>query len=170
MSDSLQLYAGWPHQAPLSVEFSRQEYWSRLLFPAPGDCPDWGIEPTSLVSPALAKGFFTTPPSGKLEPFLGAPKLRHSLTDSFTQVKHRPNEVQGHTCVQSWPSRQPAQVQANFCLPGLFGLACPGSPGFFPKFLQPPLSFGLGNLTSEAGRPQMRTAQDFVNGKHGAPL
>ena len=88
----------------------------------------------------------------------------------FTQVKHRPNEVQGHTWVQSWPSRQPAQVQANFYLPGLFGLAFPSSPGFFPKFLQPPLSSGLGNLTSEAGRPQMRTAQDFVNGKHGPPL
>ena len=47
-------------QAPLSVEFSRQECWSGLPFPIPGDLPDPGIEPTSLVSPELAGGFFTT--------------------------------------------------------------------------------------------------------------
>ena len=42
------------HQAPLSVGFSRQEYWSGLLCPNPGDLPDPGIEPKSLMSPALA--------------------------------------------------------------------------------------------------------------------
>ncbi|ELR62335.1 hypothetical protein M91_01857, partial [Bos mutus] len=47
-------------QSPLSMEFSRQEYWSELPFPTPGDLPDPGIEPVSLVSPALASGFFTT--------------------------------------------------------------------------------------------------------------
>ncbi|ELR46456.1 hypothetical protein M91_05097, partial [Bos mutus] len=47
-------------QAPLSMEFSRQEYWSGLPFPPPGDLPNPGIEPMSLVSPALASGFFTT--------------------------------------------------------------------------------------------------------------
>ena len=44
-------------QAPLSMEFSRQEYWSSLPFPTPGDLPDPGIEPQSL---ALADRFFTT--------------------------------------------------------------------------------------------------------------
>ena len=39
------------HQAPLSMEFSRKEYWSGLPFPTPGDLPDPGIKPTSLVSP-----------------------------------------------------------------------------------------------------------------------
>ena len=53
------------HQTPLSMEFSRQEYWSGLPFPAPWDLPDPGIEPTSPVSPALAGGFFTTEPPGK---------------------------------------------------------------------------------------------------------
>ena len=53
------------HKAPLSMEFSRQEYWSRLPFPTPGDLPDPGIEPVSLVSSALAGGFFTTEPPGK---------------------------------------------------------------------------------------------------------
>ena len=37
------------HQAPPSMEFSRQEYWSGLLFPSPGDLPDTGIEPRSPV-------------------------------------------------------------------------------------------------------------------------
>jgi len=41
------------HQAPLSMEFSRQEYWSGLPCPPSGDLPDQGIEPTSLMSPAL---------------------------------------------------------------------------------------------------------------------
>ena len=49
------------HQAPLSV-FPRQEYWSGLPFSPPGDLPDPGIEPVSLMSPALAGGFFTTGP------------------------------------------------------------------------------------------------------------
>ena len=40
-------------QAPLSMEFFRQEYWSRLLFPPPGDLPNPGIKPTSATSPAL---------------------------------------------------------------------------------------------------------------------
>ena len=48
------------HQAPLSVEFPRQDYWSGLPFPTPGDYPDPGIEPKSLMSPALAGSFFTT--------------------------------------------------------------------------------------------------------------
>ena len=51
-------------QAPLSVEFSRQEYRSALPFPTPGHLPDPEIEPATLVSPALAGGFFTTGPPG----------------------------------------------------------------------------------------------------------
>ena len=50
------------HQAPLSLEFSRQEYWSGLPFPPPGDFPDPEIEPASPVPPALAGRFFTTEP------------------------------------------------------------------------------------------------------------
>ena len=47
-------------QAPLSVGLSRQEYWCGLPCPPPGDLPDPGIKPVSLVSPALAGVFFTT--------------------------------------------------------------------------------------------------------------
>ena len=45
---------------PLSMGCSRQEYWSGLPFPPPGDLTDPAIELTSLKSPALAGGFFTT--------------------------------------------------------------------------------------------------------------
>ena len=48
------------HQAPLSMGFYSQEYWSGLLFPAAGDLPKLGIKPKSLMSPALASEFFTT--------------------------------------------------------------------------------------------------------------
>ena len=48
------------HQAPLSMGFSRQEYWSGLTYLPPGDLPNPGIEPTSLMSSALVGGFFTT--------------------------------------------------------------------------------------------------------------
>ena len=47
-------------QAPLFMEFSGQEYWSRLPFSSPGYLPDLGIKPMSPASPALAGGFFTT--------------------------------------------------------------------------------------------------------------
>ena len=47
-------------QAPLSIGFSRQEYWSGLPCTAPGDLPNPGIEPMSLTSLAVAGGFFTT--------------------------------------------------------------------------------------------------------------
>ena len=52
-------------QAPLSMEYSRQEYWSGLPFSTPGDLPNRGIEPKLLKSPALADRFFTTGPPGK---------------------------------------------------------------------------------------------------------
>ena len=48
------------HKAPLSMGFSRQEYWSGLPCPPPADLPDPGIESPSLVSPELAGGFFTS--------------------------------------------------------------------------------------------------------------
>ena len=47
------------HHASLSMGFSRQEYWNRLSYPFPGDLPDPGIKPMSLMSPASAGRFFT---------------------------------------------------------------------------------------------------------------
>ena len=66
VSDPLQ-----PHQAPLSIEFSRQEYWSVLPFPSPGDLPNPGFKPRS---PALQADSLQSEPPGKpweceLEPY-----------------------------------------------------------------------------------------------------
>ena len=60
MTDSVTLWT--VDKAPLSMEFSRQEYWSGLLFPSPGDLPNPGIEPRSL---ALHADFLPSEPSGK---------------------------------------------------------------------------------------------------------
>ena len=57
-------------QTPLSMGFSRQEYWSELPHPPPGDLLDPGIEPASVVSPALAGGFFTTRNTFQIYPWL----------------------------------------------------------------------------------------------------
>ena len=59
------------HQAPLSTGLPRQEHWSGLPFPPPGDLPDLGIEP---ASPALAGGFFITEPPGNPYVTLGLMK------------------------------------------------------------------------------------------------
>ena len=53
------------HQAPLSMGFSRQECWSEFPCPPSGYIPDPGIQPESLISLALAGGFFTATPPGK---------------------------------------------------------------------------------------------------------
>ena len=58
MSDSGALWTV-ARQAPLSIGFSRQEYWSVLPCPPPEDLPNPGIKPTSLVSRALVREFFT---------------------------------------------------------------------------------------------------------------
>ena len=52
------------HQDSLLMEFSRQEYWSRLPFPSPGDLLDPGIKPTFLAPPTLAGGFYANVPPG----------------------------------------------------------------------------------------------------------
>ena len=53
------------HQAPVSMGFSKQEYWSGLPFSTPGDLPDPRIKPESLAPPAFAGRFFTTVSPGK---------------------------------------------------------------------------------------------------------
>ena len=65
MSDSAALWTV-ARQAPPSTGFSRQEYWSGLPCPSPGDLPNPGIEPVSLKSPALQAGSLPLAPPGKL--------------------------------------------------------------------------------------------------------
>ena len=62
-------------QALLSMGFSRQEYWCGVPSPSPGNLPDSGIEPRSLMRPALAGRFFTTSATWEA---LGKDELYHS--------------------------------------------------------------------------------------------
>ena len=66
-------------QASLSMEFPRQEYWSGLPFPPPGDLLNPGIELESPVSPALAGRFFTTGKTGLQRPFSQEAFTEHLL-------------------------------------------------------------------------------------------
>ena len=65
-------------QALLSMGFSKQEYWSGFSCPPPEDLPNPGIEPASLMSPALAGGFFTTELPEK--PLYGRETSKHSFS------------------------------------------------------------------------------------------
>ena len=58
-------------QVPLAMELSRQEYWSGLPFPPPGDLPDPEIKPKPLVFSALVGGFFTTNTTLEAQQYLG---------------------------------------------------------------------------------------------------
>ena len=79
MSDSFVTPWTVAYQAPLSMEFFRQECWSGLSCPTPGDLPDPGIKPASLVSPALTGGFFTIVP----KQIVGG-NLQHSAGSSWS--------------------------------------------------------------------------------------
>ena len=71
------------HQAPLSMGFSRQDYWSGLPCPPPGDLPNPGMEPASLMSPALAGEFFTTSATWEA-PTLGEGDTVQAITPHHT--------------------------------------------------------------------------------------
>ena len=68
------------HQVPLFMGYSRQGYWSKLPCPPPGDLTDPAIKPMSLMSPALASGFFTTS-------HLGSPKGHYRFDYNFLPFK-----------------------------------------------------------------------------------
>ena len=74
------------HQAPPSTGFSRQEYWSGLPFPSPGDLPDRGIKPATLVSPALAGKFFTT---GTTWEVVNVGNIEDSLLNMTSKAENR---------------------------------------------------------------------------------
>ena len=87
------------HQALLSMAFPRQEYWSGLSFPSPGDLPDSGIKPGS---PALAGRFFTTEPPGKPTSLLGSHSACH------TGPQHSPSLP-----VATWPGPEPLGARSQ---------------------------------------------------------
>ena len=73
----------WQEIFSLFMGFSRQEYWSGLPFPPPGDLPDPEIEPTSLLSPALGGGFFTMEPPGKSNSHLNREESQYKVADEL---------------------------------------------------------------------------------------
>ena len=99
MSDSV------AHQAPLPMGFPRQEYWSGLLFPSPGDFPDPGIKFTSLVSPALAGRFFITSTTWET----------HLTNMHIFKLKF---PIILHTLSSNWPSKTIKEIQEAMTLPG----------------------------------------------------
>ena len=99
-----------PMECSPSMGFSRLEYWSGLLCPPPGNLPDPGIEPTSLMSPALAGRFFTTSATWEALSYL------FSLHDSCTFIVL-------YWCLSSLP------VSASSLV--LLSQSCFGSSGSF---------------------------------------
>ena len=81
------------HEAPLPRGFSRQEYWIALPCPSPGNLPDPGIEPTSLMFPALAGGFFKTSVTwealSRSRPYLKDCQKRERLRQFPSEAGHR---------------------------------------------------------------------------------
>ena len=102
------------HQTPLSPEFFRQEYWSSLPFPPPGDLPYWGIEVTSPTSPALADGFLTTGPPGK--PCLSAINVQYLYQES--EHRRHPVVTLLQTCTHQGTAH-PFPVQFLWLISGL---------------------------------------------------
>ena len=87
-------------QAPLSMGFSRQEYRSGLPFPLAGDLCNPGIQPASLVSPALVGGFFTTVLSGK-SIVTEMETVKHSLPGNALE-RHSAQWLRGWTLSHIW--------------------------------------------------------------------
>ena len=92
-------------QAPLSMGFSRQECWSGLPFPSPGDCLSPGIEP---MSPALAGGFFTT----ELLSFQGLPGGASGKEPSCQCRRHK--ILRFNLWVRKIPARRAQQPSPAF--------------------------------------------------------
>ena len=125
-------------QAPLSIDFSRQEYWSMLPFSTSEDFPDLGIQPVSLVPPALTGGFFTTGPPWWLSWYriclqCGTPGFDPWVVRSPGEVKSYPLQYSGlenfmhyivHEVSKSWTWHEKLllslHVGSPFVLRGVF--------------------------------------------------
>ena len=106
-------------QVPLSMGFSRQEYCSGLPFPPPGDLPNRGTKPQSLISPALAGRFFTTSVTWDAPATTEATTMRNLQLESsprVTQLEESPAAVknrhsQEKTAETLRPGRRSSQVE-----------------------------------------------------------
>ena len=122
-------------QAPLSMRFPGQKYWSGLPFPAPGDLSDPGIKVMSLAYPALAGRFFATVPPGK-------PQHESILMVNFYLCKN-------YICIIAYPGDH-HQVRIPCALSFLFRVSVP--PGIKPA---PPAveAQSLNHWTAREGPP-----------------
>ena len=103
------------HQAPLFTEFPKQEYWTRLPFPSPGDFPDPGME---LASPALASGFYyhlTENEVGKKKNVQSATKTWNSPQRKLLIKNQR---LPGGSVVKNRPAIQEMWQELQFPFPG----------------------------------------------------
>ena len=96
-------------QAPPSMEFSRQEYWSGLPFPSPGDLPNPGIEP---VSPTLHANTLPSEPSGKPKGSETLGQLRRSMVEGKNKT--------GGGSVTTSVFKSSVELFQRIHLPGLF--------------------------------------------------
>ena len=80
-------------QASLSMGFSRQEYWSGLPCPPPGDLPDPGIELVSLMSPALAHGFFITSATWEAPPVANKHRKNYPTSFATREIQIKPKMI-----------------------------------------------------------------------------
>ena len=105
------------HQAPLSMAFPRQEYWSELPSPTPGDLLDPGIK---LASPALVGGFFTTEPPGKPDSLVvqmvkSLPAVWETWVQSLGWEDPLEKEMATHSSILIWKISQmeePGRLQS----------------------------------------------------------
>ena len=95
-------------QAPLSMEFSRQEYWSGLPLPPPGDLPQPGTEPLSLAPHALTVGFFTT--SATEKPHCDFHVLFYFVLITCTHT-HTHTHTPNHTISPEWGEKRQAFLE-----------------------------------------------------------
>ena len=113
------------HQAPISMGFSRQEYWSGLPFPTAGDLLDPVIEHESLASPAMAGRFFTTVPPGKIPSRLQVSNLERET--AFGPTKLTTHLGPGHraSLAASWSTEELAKdmtiLKTHYILQGSNG-------------------------------------------------
>ena len=127
--------------SPLSTGFSRQEYWSELPCPPPGDLPDPGIQPISLTSPALAGGFSTTSATGK------AQSVSHSVMSNFCNPKDS-SPLSMRISRQDYWSGLPFPSPGDLPDPGMEPVS-PASPALAGGFF----------ATESPGKPKMLVAQ-----------
>ena len=128
--------------------FSRKEYWSGMSCPPPGDLPNPGIEPTSLMSPALAGGFFTTSATWKALEFVSVQFSHSVVSDSL-----RPHESQHARppCPSQTPgAHTDSSPSSQWCHPAISSSGVPFSS--CPQSLPASESFPMSQLFTWGGQ------------------